>query len=532
MVLLLVLVLSTLGTGCRRSRSSGGKGGFPFGGSSRCTSEPSCREQGMCGTRTTRAGDRGWACYADSEKSCAESVACKERGECHLDLDRDHASCVAKTSKDCLGSERCKKEGACTLSERGTCVASVAGCSRGEACLVHGQCRPRLPFSFGPPPEKEPVASAGPSCRAGDDPDCREACIDEGACKRTQAGCFAESDAACKASKLCRLDGRCSLDPGTGTCVARAASDCAAADVCRRGGEQVRACVRREGDDACADPESSCKREDMCLYRGDCHASQGICVAEGTDCAASIVCKVRGACGTSGGVCVVLSADDCAQSMECKLYGRCEIFKAPFSVGGTCIKKGEGIAAECVGPDCLREGRCLRTPKNLCRTPSEEGLSEELPSLGGESEHGPAGVEVTLDGEHRTLAHGVAFSDNPEGSYGAVDAKVILGEKPLKCAEFPLRGTAFPDHALALHVSATKPGGMLGRVYSVSWTPRGQRGAVFASAPVARLETDVTLAREGATTPLSIDTEAEDTKHGARASLHGNVVVLGCGPRR
>jgi hypothetical protein len=218
--------------------------------------------------------------------------------------------------------------------------------------------------------------------------------------------------------------------------------------------------------------------------------------------------------------------------MQCKLYGRCELFKAPFLVGGTCIKRGEGIAAECPGPDCLREGRCLRTPKNLCRTPSEEGLSEALPSLGGESDRAPLGVDVTLDGEHGTLAHGLAFSDNPEGSYGAVQATVILGEKPMKCADFPLRGTVFPEHALALHVSAAKPGGMLPRVFSVSWTPRGRRGAVFASAPLARLETDVTLAREGASTPLSIDTEAEDAKHGAKASLHGNVVVLGCGRRR
>lgn len=228
----------------------------------------------------------------------------------------------------------------------------------------------------------------------------------------------------------------------------------------------------------------------------------------------------------------MLSADDCAHSMECKLYGRCEIFKAPFFAGGTCIKKGEGIAAECLGQDCLREGRCLRTPKNLCRTPSEEGLSEVLPSLGREPANGSAGVEVTLDGESRSMAYGVAFSSKPEGSYGAVEATVILGEKPLKCADFPLRGTVFPDHALAMHVSATKPGGMLGRVYSVSWTPRGQRGAVFATAPVARFETDVTLAREGASTPLVIDAEAEDAKRGAKASLHGNVVVTGCGPRR
>lgn len=218
--------------------------------------------------------------------------------------------------------------------------------------------------------------------------------------------------------------------------------------------------------------------------------------------------------------------------MECKLYGRCELFKAPFAVGGTCIKRGEGIAAECSGQDCLREGRCLRTPKNLCRTPSEEGLSEVLPSLGRASTHGPARVEVTLDGEPRFMAYGVAFSSNPEGSYGAVEATVILGEKPLKCADFPLHGSFFPDHALAMHVSATKPGGMLGRVFSVSWTPRGKKGAVFASAPLARLETDVTLAREGASTPFAIDTEAEDAKRGAKASLHGNVVVLGCGPRR
>lgn len=514
-VLLSGLAVAVAALGCR------------FVGSGACARSAACVEEGKCGTRTTRAGDGGVACYPDSEDSCARSTACKERGACRLDRDFDPRRCVARTSTDCLESARCRRDGECTLADDGSCVASVAGCSRSEACRARGACTPRMPFDFGPATRDAVVVhTQGDACVAGPlDPTCEAACRDEGACTRTPDGCVAVDSAACRASRLCAAKGRCSVDPVTRTCVARSTEDCKASDGCRRAGRDRWACAATRGHDACVDETSWCGRDDMCVLRGDCQAKEGICVpASDADCKRSIQCAVRGACTAVSTVCAAGGPADCAGSIECRLHGRCDHLGLPFAKGGLCGKKGEPPPPElaCAREPCLDDGRCLYVGERECRTPAEEHVDDTLPRRRLPRPSDRRTVDGEVFGRPRTYASAVAILDGQAAS-------VVLSQEPPSCERAKTYAGRLAADAVVVNVQLDTRGELAPRILSVSSTPPGTSHARFGVPAASRVTTTRDLGQEGATTWVGLDVDTR-SEHGT-ISLHGRVEVRGCGAR-
>lgn len=495
-----------------------------------CSTGPECKEFGLCGLRTFRAGEGFKACIPDSESNCLKSTACKREGLCHLDSAIHPERCVAKTAADCLATQECAALGRCTLSDIGTCVTSAAGCSRSSAMRAQQRTRPSHPMELGPPRpmsfrdrkrDDEMRCEPGP---AG----CDAACREEGACANQSGECLAMSADDCRKSAVCARNGRCSLDATTHTCVARESSDCAKADVCVRGGKDevssldTRTCEARMGVDACT--ADFCKRFEYCAIRGDCHPSSGMCMpTEPKDCTDSLQCKVHGRCTYSGNNCFVTSPAECQASAECKAFGRCVYVPPPFGKGGECRNPSEGgtRGGACVDHDCWTEDRCLMRsdgPPRACVTPESVGLPRLTPLP-------PAPrleMEAQVEGRHIPLLHATTFRRSE--SYGVVDLVVRLSDKPLSCSEATKTGGAAVFQLIA-SVGEPRAGYAKYRNHVNAARYTSGRTDLHVDQPSARIETRPREADHAVLLDLDLDAHAPD---GSTMSIHGALVATSC----
>jgi len=198
------------------------------------------------------------------------------------------------------------------------------------------------------------------------------------------------SSPPCRQQPECRNEGRCATsfrragDRGV-RCYAASAPDCASSEVCRAEGR-----CALGGDGTCVRPEDVvdsrrvCEQSPGCTLQGWCSPVEGSCEAgSNTDCQGSVACATVGRCQATNGACLAGSNTDCTGSLECRAFGRCALTPPTYvRAGGDCVRGGEAARPDyCLGTSsrCLEEGRCLRSPSNVCQTPDEAGIAHPLP---------------------------------------------------------------------------------------------------------------------------------------------------------
>lgn len=181
--------------------------------------------------------------------------------------------------------------------------------------------------------------------------------------------CVARDEATCRASTLtCAHFGQCSYAP---TASGRTSSGACPKDSDRdhlasRDPRCTRHTCVAEGDD--------CKASRVCREEGRCTARDGICVATDTTCQSADLCQTLGFCTLIGDRCRPTAAD-CLRSERCKDFGDCGLRGercAPCERSDGCRQDGlcalvDGPAPACRATDpshcraseaCKREGRC------------------------------------------------------------------------------------------------------------------------------------------------------------------------------
>ncbi len=125
----------------------------------------------------------------------------------------------------------CGLEGLCTYdTERQRCVATAESCAESANCQQYGRCE-RLGGSCA-------VSEAG--CRQA------EPCTQEGIhCEAERGICIETSDARCRASRACTVEGRCVSDGAS--CVVGNDDDCRQATVCA----EHQRCIRYHNGQSC-----------------------------------------------------------------------------------------------------------------------------------------------------------------------------------------------------------------------------------------------------------------------------------------
>jgi hypothetical protein len=394
----------------------------------RCAGSEECAEQGKCGVRTWRAGDRGWRCVVRSSSDCADSVACREHGACALDPHMDPEACIATRPEHCLDSAACREQGRCAVGLDGGCVPSEAGCRASQACAEEQRCAPSNERACG---------------RSWADPItwCDEPCETEGACRREGLRCLVDDEAACRASSGCSDHGRCAFDPHSRSCVAAAPADCQASSACRDGlSDGTYPCTLRGS--RCADERSACERSPACLLMGDCQALEGTCAPRDGVCPETIECLTRGRCEHANHLCLPMEPAHCEASMECQAFGRCDL--STWLVQ-QCVQPDERSLGGygCPGDPCLREGRCLRRDHDTCLTPTELGLEDTLPRLPAPPEPpAKAPMPPPVDGaqlQAQLNRQPVDFDHALLGDRGGEARFALLADAPISCAQ--LAGT-------------------------------------------------------------------------------------------
>ena len=117
------------------------------------------------------------------------------------------------------------------------------------------------------------------ACGGEESPGCLEtSCGPDGVCFEDSFACAPQSEADCRNSHVCRIEGRCSLVDGQ--CAADSRQDCVSSEICGYDGR----CSARRGI-CIATCDADCRASEMCreaMQRGeDCYPStaEGRCVA-------------------------------------------------------------------------------------------------------------------------------------------------------------------------------------------------------------------------------------------------------------
>jgi hypothetical protein len=192
-----------------------------------CTEDDAeaCRVRGICHGKA-------------SEKSCQESLGCKDHGACRL-LDE-------KCKKSCVEDPDCVLRGQCTEKD-GHCVAgSDEDCRKTADCAMYGRCSAVDDFCAARTNEDcegsyycraiATCTAQGGQCARASDEDCKRSrqCASRGQCTLGRAACTLLSDADCALTTGCAKRGECSLVAGK--CVAAKDADCAQSEACKRFG--------------------------------------------------------------------------------------------------------------------------------------------------------------------------------------------------------------------------------------------------------------------------------------------------------
>ena len=236
-----------------------------------CARSEACKKDGLCGAAKTKAYRRGLKhlrCIA-TQGGCQRSEGCKTRGACQLQKDsRGPGGCIARSIADCRkicgGMSDCTfvfSGGYCVPRSTNACRARYGG-GEGTWAFEDGKCAPRSDADCAalPPCAKEGKCSyQDGQCVLLKDADCaqrieqrRESvrarfvdrkfniCAEEGRCALEDGQCV-PSEKGCRASRLCREQGLCSLGPKG--CQAASDADCAQSSRCERNGT----CMAKNG---------------------------------------------------------------------------------------------------------------------------------------------------------------------------------------------------------------------------------------------------------------------------------------------
>jgi hypothetical protein len=111
------------------------------------------------------------------------------------------------------------------------------------------------------------------------------------------------SEAGCRASRICRDDGKCSAVGDV--CEPATARDCTESANCKKYG-------------LCAFVPHECPNGRLC----PANPAAGTCVGSEVGCRASIDCRERGRCAAEGRGCIA-TAGDCRRSARCAGSGEC-----------------------------------------------------------------------------------------------------------------------------------------------------------------------------------------------------------------
>jgi hypothetical protein len=190
---------------------------------------------------------RGVLLAGATEKSCKESLGCKDHGACTLLDERCKKSCAE--DPDCTWRGQCTQKG-------GRCVAgSDAECRATPDCGEYGRC-----------------SAVDGLCVAGSDEGCRESyfCGAIGACTARHGECVRVSDDDCRRSVRCASKGECTLAGNSNSCQLLSDADCALTTGCAKRGE-----CSLVGDKCAPAKDADCQQSEGCKRNGWCVAASG-----------------------------------------------------------------------------------------------------------------------------------------------------------------------------------------------------------------------------------------------------------------
>lgn len=204
-----------------------------------CHGTEDCDVRGACG------GDllTGGGCIVVSAADCRASAKCKSDGKCGFDPAFSQ-KCAALRVHDCQASTGCRKSGRCSpSSDYGRCEVTDLGCKQTDECASSNKCRYERLSTRQHPLDYE-VCSLATTSQADW---CKQACDNVGACTHVGTKCIADDPAKCLASGMCTINGSCSLDIESQSCVPASDDDCKSTKGCTDYGE----CRRVAGGDYC-----------------------------------------------------------------------------------------------------------------------------------------------------------------------------------------------------------------------------------------------------------------------------------------
>jgi len=123
----------------------------------------------------------------------------------------------------------------------------------------------------------------------------------------------------CKDTEACRLYGACINAEEEGRCVTGCEKMCM---------EEGRCTPYRHGNrvECVAKTRSACKDTRICYFDGRCSPVGGKCLAAtNEECKKSMNCRWEGNCTVVENECRLIKDTDCAQSMGCAMLGKCHV---------------------------------------------------------------------------------------------------------------------------------------------------------------------------------------------------------------
>lgn len=260
-----------------------------------CVQSTLCLQQGFCSVVQGKCG-------IQEDSDCRKSKRCSDFGECHAQevtlagKATGEKICVALSQQDC--DQNCKdaKEGCIFVLSRQSCLSGKAHCKDTEQCRTTGQCtwskdEKKCIVASDDDCENSLACKDAKRCKAyggqciGGAPDpCSERadCFQKGLCASKDSNnlgktCVPFDDADCKASTICKEEGKCTKDSTGTACAAKEDKDCKASMLCKEKGlcsldSQKGSCLAKTDED--------CKRSQVCTNTDLCVAVNGSCVKQ------------------------------------------------------------------------------------------------------------------------------------------------------------------------------------------------------------------------------------------------------------
>lgn len=304
-----------------------------------CKTSSGCTLEGRCSKIRNRINNI-WknVCAVATNVDCESSAGCKDEKRCGA----LNGACVL-----CVQSEQCRREGACTYSEGKCVIKSFSDCSTSTDCLNKGRCAL--------------LDGKCVACNQGKE------CAEKGLCsqnpiRNSVQACIAGTNAECKTSRVCRIEGKCTALRGV--CVANTNPECQNSEECKLLGNCTACTLGSQCTQRvfyCVAGPTDCPQSDACQSKGHCGLSADLkCVS----CSKSQACTNEGRCylGTDGTSCVAKAQTDCTKSTGCKVNGRCQLRK-DLNGDGECVVVSDN--------QCLNSEKCIK--EGFCQLSVEEG---------------------------------------------------------------------------------------------------------------------------------------------------------------